>query len=486
MTHLRALVGACLLATGALFAGAPPAAATPCVQELTDSQGFGWAVQEGGRVVGPGEAGFDDLGVLEVDVHDNGTFTRYDGQADTCGTPEETGREIVFLEQDIDGLEVTRKVYVPDAGPGFIRWLDVIHNASPSFTNLGVEFKGNAETATDLRVTGTSSGDQLVTNSDAWITWDDGLDGVLGFTAAGQLMDATGPNKLTAYSYFDAGQFLRDGDSDSLEPRYSGGRLAPGETYVLMHFAVQRDSFSETNTFALVHGGGSPELYAGLSAGERLLLQNWPVDPPSTDQDSDGVSNAFDSCPADANAGQEDLDGDGVGDPCDSDEDGDALSDAVEAALGSDPRGVDTDGDEKRDGADACPTLSSASPSGCPEAAAAVDRRAPSFTLRQLPSRMKRPVFLRRGLPVSVDPDERSSFVFELVGTLRGARIARAGDVLLAKRSLGSSAARRTVRLRPARRLRSLFAKRIRVELRVTAVDEAGNTRTTRRRISIH
>jgi hypothetical protein len=478
MPQLRLFLIVCLVAGGALAAGATAAAADPCTHDLTDSQGFSWGLQDNGHVVGPGSAGFDDLGLLAVDKDGDGSFSTYAGTLNGCAAPEEGGREIVFPPETLDGdFEVTRKVYVPASGTGFIRWLDVIHNVSGGFRDLEVELRADAETSTFLRVTGTSSGDRALTPTDAWVTWEDTRG---TFTAAGQLMDATEPSTLTKYRYFAGSRYLRDGDQDSLHLRYASIRLVPDQSIALMHFAVQRNTASETITFAQVHGGGSPELYAGLSAGERSLLVNWPVEPPSTDPDADGVLNPFDNCPANANAGQADLDGDGVGDPCDPDQDGDGVSDAVETAVGSDRRRVDTDGDGKPDGGDSCPTLSSAATDGCP---AAVTR--PRFTLRGLPARVKRSTLLRRGLRVTVDPEKSASFVLELVGRLRGARSARAGDVVLAERSLRSSTVRRTVRLKPARRLRGLVARRMRLTLRITALDAAGNRRIVRRPISI-
>jgi thrombospondin type 3 repeat protein len=48
------------------------------------------------------------------------------------------------------------------------------------------------------------------------------------------------------------------------------------------------------------------------------------------DQDDDGIDDAEDNCPVDANPDQADLDGDGQGDVCDPDDDGDDVPDAAD------------------------------------------------------------------------------------------------------------------------------------------------------------
>jgi gliding motility-associated-like protein len=67
------------------------------------------------------------------------------------------------------------------------------------------------------------------------------------------------------------------------------------------------------------------------------------------DSDGDGVLDANDNCPSVANANQADFDGDGIGDVCDTDIDGDGLPNADDP----DDNNADTDGDGIPDGADA-------------------------------------------------------------------------------------------------------------------------------------
>ena len=123
-----------------------------------------------------------------------------------------------------------------------------------------------------------------------------------------------------------------------------------------------------------VYGGGSGPLAAGLY-GILLHATATGIDqsttgsvgtPPApagctTDDDCDGVVNAGDNCPANANAGQTNTDAantaanrpgaDTVGDACDDDSDGDGYLNTQEIALGNNPASycsimrADVDGD---------------------------------------------------------------------------------------------------------------------------------------------
>lgn len=69
----------------------------------------------------------------------------------------------------------------------------------------------------------------------------------------------------------------------------------------------------------------------------------------SLDADGDGRIHDTDNCPLAANADQADLDGDGAGDVCDDDADGDGLNAAAEQAAGTNTLDADSDNDGLND-----------------------------------------------------------------------------------------------------------------------------------------
>lgn len=76
---------------------------------------------------------------------------------------------------------------------------------------------------------------------------------------------------------------------------------------------------------------------------------------PELDDDLDGIPNIDDNCPDVSNPNQEDSDGDGIGNACDSDDDNDGWDDSKEYEEGTSPTNPDTDGDGSKDPSDDYP-----------------------------------------------------------------------------------------------------------------------------------
>lgn len=127
-----------------------------------------------------------------------------------------------------------------------------------------------------------------------------------------------------------------------------------GNTEALVDFDPPvRDGDSAITGYTLTEEGsgatyacaGSPCTVTGLTNGQTYRFtviatnqvgdsdpsQSTEVTLPVPDRDSDGVADDVDNCPDAANPDQADLDEDGVGDACDSDDDGDGVVDTLDA-----------------------------------------------------------------------------------------------------------------------------------------------------------
>jgi hypothetical protein len=112
------------------------------------------------------------------------------------------------------------------------------------------------------------------------------------------------------------------------------------------------------------------------------------------------------------------------------------------------------------------------------------DRTPPTLVLGRLAARTTRAAFLR-GVSVSITPSEPSTLTVELLGTTGRATLAAAGDLTLASKALPLAGGKRTVKLKPSRKLVARAHKRFTARLRVTATDASGNRTVVTRRVVV-
>ena len=140
----------------------------PLSSALRDAFGTNYFVQRDGGFTGP--AGIA-TSLPKLSLVSNGTETAFTGT--TIGQYEDAKREIAIRQDNVAGLNVTRKVYVPAAGY-FARVIDFVTNPTADPITIDLVLTANPRGASSaLQTPFTSSGDTTVGVNDAWIVADD-------------------------------------------------------------------------------------------------------------------------------------------------------------------------------------------------------------------------------------------------------------------------------------------------------------------------
>ncbi|MCA9610901.1 MAG: hypothetical protein KC619_35145, partial [Myxococcales bacterium] len=138
------------------------------------------------------------------------------------------GRQVEFPAETLSGLLVRRLVYVPATGGDYARYLEVLENTGGSAVTTTVEVFGNLGSDGGTVVTGSSSGDSVVSVADGWFATDDGIDAGGDPSLAHVFAGSSPPLSPIAVSL----------SSDNLSYSWSV-TVPPGGRVVVMHFAVQ-------------------------------------------------------------------------------------------------------------------------------------------------------------------------------------------------------------------------------------------------------
>lgn len=91
----------------------------------------------------------------------------------TTATTSMGGRQVDLAEVTMGSLRVRRFVYVPMTGGEYARFLDVISNPGATDVMTTVRIYCNLGSDGSEVITGTSSGDTVITNADNWVGTDD-------------------------------------------------------------------------------------------------------------------------------------------------------------------------------------------------------------------------------------------------------------------------------------------------------------------------
>ena len=338
---------------------------------LNDANGFLWDIQRDGNINNGTSDAYD--GGLRLTVNGVGF-----GNFNEAGQ-EDGGRETRIGPSLIAGIEVSRKIFVPD-DDAFARFLEILVNPTAADINVSVVLRTNLGSDSSTQLVATSDGDLAFTVADDYLITDDSSNGggdpsmTHVFSGPGAVLE---PSSVTASV---------PGDNIT----YTFNVLVPaGERVILMHFASQNSnrSVAQASADALLALQGSA--LNGLDAAEQADIVNFSAfpdsdndglndheealqgtDPNNPDTDDDGLGDGYevdngldpldDGSIDPVNGAAGDPDGDGLGNldeqtnntrADDPDTDGDGLSDGDEVLnFGTDPNAVDSDDDGLSDG----------------------------------------------------------------------------------------------------------------------------------------
>src|SRR5258708_29553282 len=203
-----------------------------------------------------------------------------------------TNRQYVYTAQTIGSLSVQRKVFVPN-NDRFIRWMNIFTNTSGAPVTFTMVTSNNLGSDSNTRVVTTSSGDNVVTTADTWVTSFQNFSGSVSTDPRiGHVM--WGPGAATPISNV---HFV-DGDD---RPYWSYPiTLAPGQSKIIVTYATGQGTKAAAAAQAAAIDAFGANAQQCMSATELSEVVNFAAPAAPTDLSITKTSlqrNAFGSYP---------------------------------------------------------------------------------------------------------------------------------------------------------------------------------------------
>jgi RHS repeat-associated protein len=228
---------------------------------LYDASGYQWDIQSDGNIYNGTNDAYDG-GLYHADWDLDYYFPSF-----STALTEHDGREIVIGPATINGVQVTRKIYVP-TDQSFARFLEIVYNPGSSTVNYTVPISTNLGSDSSTQCISTSSGDTTFDSADNWIVTDD--------------YDGSGDPTMLHVIAGDNARLRPTGvsrDRDDLYYKYNLA-LEPGETKIVMHFASQGPNQATALEQAPQLTNLELNALQGMSAYERNNVVNFDVGDP--------------------------------------------------------------------------------------------------------------------------------------------------------------------------------------------------------------
>ena len=277
----------------------------PASIQLNDANGFTYAIRQNGGIFDGSFTAFagDGPGINEggalLSIVRNGNSTPFTGAQFAASSL--SGRQISVEQDGIDGLNITRRVYIPQDGY-FARYLELISNPGAQNITVDVNLATNFRQIVlklDLnnvifhsnnlaQVILTSSGDNILNiadpnNPDRWVTLSGPVDqdpfnfDALAETPIPTIADVfDGPGAALAPT--SAGLVQNpSGSSDTLSETFGSVTIPAGGTVGILHFLSQENLYESANASATRLEQLPPEALAGLSPIDLSAISNFAI-----------------------------------------------------------------------------------------------------------------------------------------------------------------------------------------------------------------